>query len=230
MALLNGVFTAKLLSFTAILMHFALTAGCARHPASAINRTDVTFSQAGQSPQNPAGHGSVEVLVTSLSSSDNSVRNAAEEELLKIAQNSSAGRDTVISELLNSVRRIPELDGSHTTLSVTTFAFWESFTSLMWRLKATEGLDAMITCVHCSNGFSGNMGEPPAAYALTRMGSLAVPKLGDALLQQENAYKRIKLVLCLSRIGGPDAKLVLKKALSIETDKAVRSYIRQALR
>lgn len=219
MALSNGVFTPKLASLAAIMVHFAVTAGCAQYPASASNPADLTTTKISQSAQNPIRDGSVEELVTFLSSSDTAVRTAAEDELLKMAQSSTSRRETVISALLNSVRQIPELNGSHTDLSVTTLAFWESFTSLAWRLKAIEAIDAMITCIHCSNGYSGNMGEPPAAYAIVRMGPPAVPKLSDALLQEDNGYKRINLVLCLSRIGGPESKRALTKALSTEKDK-----------
>jgi hypothetical protein len=74
------------------------------------------------------------------------------------------------------------------------------------------------------------MGDPPAAYALVRMGSLAIPKLSDALRQENNGYKKIQLVMSLSRIGGPQSKVALKRALATEKDETIRGYIREALR
>jgi HEAT repeat protein len=62
------------------------------------------------------------------------------------------------------------------------------------------------------------------------MGTIAIPKLSQALSQEGDGYKRIRIVLCLSRIGGPQAKEGLKKALSSEKDESVRRYIRRALR
>lgn len=228
MALLNCIFTPKL-GLAAIMIHFVLIAGCAQYPAPANNRADVNSAKAGPSPQNPDDQRSPEVLVTSLSSSDDAVRTAAKDELLKIAQSSSAGRDTVIKELISAVRRTPELDGSRAELSGPTLTFWRSFTSLMSKLKATEAIDAMVTCIHCSNGFSGHMGEPPAIWALVQIGDPAVPKLSDALLHDSNGYKRIQVIICLDQIGGPKSKAALKKALAAEKDKSMRSYIRRAL-
>lgn len=228
MAVLNRMFTPKL-GFAAILSHFVLAAACGQYPVPANNQAEVNSAKAVQSPQNPVDPRSPEVLVTSLSSSDDAVRTPAEDELLKMAQSSSAGRDTVIKELLSAVRRTPELDGSRPVLSAPTLTFWRSFTSLMSTLKATEAIDALVTCIHCSNGFSGHMGEPPAIWALVQIGTPAVPKLSDALLHDSNDYKRIQVIICLSQIGGPKSKAALKKALAAEKDESMRSYIRRAL-
>jgi hypothetical protein len=63
--------------------------------------------------------------------------------------------------------------------------------------------------------------RPPAVLALVRMGGIAVPKLAQALLHAPIAYKRIAIVLCLSRIGGPEAKsaIVLNLRLSDNGDR-----------
>lgn len=225
MASRKHVFTLKLVKFASILISLAVTAGCAQHP----DRADVTSANPSHSAQNLDGHGSADVLVNDLSSLDDAVRTVAEDELLKMAQSSSAGRDTVIKELLSAVRRTPELDGSRAVLSGPTLTFWRSFTLLMSTLKATEAIDAMVTCIHCSNGFSGHMGEPPAKWALIQIGTPAVPKLSDALLHDSNGYKRIQVIICLDQIGGPKAKAALKKALAAEKEKSMRSYIRRAL-
>ena len=172
---------------------------------------------------------SIKTLVKSLSSVDEGVQTAAEHELLKLAGATPGGRKVVIKELLISISQKRELDGTHSVLSPEMFGYWTSVTTLLRELKASEGIEVMIRCVNCSNGYAGNMGEPPAAYNLVRMGALAVPKLSHALLTESDGYKRIKIVLRLSRIGGPQAKSALKRALSSEKDKTVREYIRSAL-
>lgn len=73
------------------------------------------------------------------------------------------------------------------------------------------------------------MGEPPASDALIRMGGLAVRQLSEALQNDPNGYKRVKIALCLSRIGGPEARLGLKRALHTEREKDVRDNIKFVL-
>jgi hypothetical protein len=95
--------------------------------------------------------------------------------------------------------------------------------------EALEAVDVMIKCIHCGNGYTGNMGEPPASYALVRIGRLAIPKLSEALVHDPNGYKRIKITLCLGRIGGSEAKLALRRALRSEPEKDVRDEIKFVL-
>lgn len=167
-------------------------------------------------------------LIALLDSSDSNVRTAAENQLKSIGRTSPNLRKEVIKELLNSIQLKPELDGNHVVLSTPIFEFWDSATNIIMSLKITEALDALIRCVHCSNGLAGNMGEPPAFIALTRMGTIAIPKLSRALGQEPNGYKRLRTVGCLSAIGGPKAKLALKNALTTEKDQTVREHILNA--
>jgi hypothetical protein len=166
----------------------------------------------------------IESLVLALSFKEDRMRSDAERQLLEMARTSPDKRKLVINELLKSVGTKEELNGSHSILK-TTFAFWSSATNIFAELKASESLDVMIRCLHCGNGLTGNMGEPPAAYALFRMGELAVPKLSEALLHNPNGYVRIQSALCLGRIGGPQAELALRNALRTEKEKDVRDYI-----
>jgi hypothetical protein len=172
---------------------------------------------------------SFEAKVEALMSEDEMRRETNENELLKLAQQSASDRQRVINQLLTSVRQKSALDGSHSVLSPVIFEYWKAVTSLFWKLKATESVDVMIACVQCSNGLSGTEGDPPAAFALIRMGDLTVPQLTQALLREPDGFKRMQIVICLSRIGGSQAKSGLKKALHTEKDKTVREYIRRAL-
>jgi len=167
-------------------------------------------------------------MIASLHSRDDNVRSEAEIALVVFARNSAANRELAIQEVLDDVSKQEELDGTHSVLT-TTFLYWRSVTNIFVELQASEALDVLTKCVACGNGLLGNSDEPPAAYALVRMGKLAVPKLAAALLNEPNGYKRIKIVICLSRIGGPEATASLKRALRSEKTKAVREYIQIAL-
>lgn len=70
------------------------------------------------------------------------------------------------------------------------------------------------------------MGEPPASYALVRMGKPILPRLSKALSQERDAYKRMKIVLCIARIGGSEAISYLEQALRTESNKEVRNVIK----
>ncbi len=202
---------------------------CGRHNIQKSDSTKVAKDSkdlTANAPGNIDSH--ILALVSSLSSEDETVRVNAERELVSF-QTSQEKRKIVIQELLESVRQQGELDGTHTILTSTVFVYWRSVTQIFAELKASEAIDAMIKCVHCSNGYTGTMGEPQASYALVRMGDIAVPKLSEALLHEPDGYKRVKIVLCLSRIGGPKTRQALKRALRFEKEKAVREHIEFAL-
>ena len=137
-------------------------------------------------------------------------------------------RISIIKDLLRTVESEDELDGHHFVLN-RTFLFWRSTTIIFAEVRALEALDVMIRCIDASNGLSGTQGEPPSAYALVRMGPVAVPKLSEALINEPNSANRVRIVLCLSRIPGPEAVAALKRVLKTETNKGVRYYINRAL-
>ena len=70
------------------------------------------------------------------------------------------------------------------------------------------------------------MGEPPASSALVRMGKPILPRLFEALKAEPDAYKRMKIVLCIARIGGSEAVADLEQALRFESHKDVRNIIK----
>lgn len=166
----------------------------------------------------------IATLSSSLWSSELEVRTDSEKKLIDFAQSSPAKRELVINKLLNSVNAESELDGTHTVLD-TSFLFWTSVTNIFVELNATEAIDVLIRCVHCSNGMTGNFGEPPASFALVRMGKPILPRLAKALNLESDSYKRIRIVLCISRIGGTEAVSDLEQALQSESHRDVRELI-----
>ena len=166
----------------------------------------------------------IDRLITSLQSQEDTTRENAERELLRFALRSSENRHAVINALLRSVANIEELNGNHTVLT-RSFPYWSSVSAILGKVKATEAIDILIRCVHCSNGYTGSMGEPPASMALIQIGAPAIPQLSEALLKDPNGYKRVKLALCLGRIGGSKARAALERALRSETEKDVRDRI-----
>ena len=167
-------------------------------------------------------------LIASLQSAENSKRENAERELARLALTSSDNRSAVINALLKSVEGIEELNGSHTVLTKS-LTYWTSVTSIFAKVKATEAINILIRCVHCSNGYTGTMGEPTASFALIQIGAPAIPQLSEALLTDLNGYKRVKIALCLGRIGGPKARIALRRSLRREPEKDVRERIKFVL-
>jgi len=72
--------------------------------------------------------------------------------------------------------------------------------------------------------FSASMVHQPAVLGIEKMGSLAVPKLRNAL-QYPKREIRLATALCLADIGGAEALAALKDALNTETDQCVRRFI-----
>ena len=167
-------------------------------------------------------------LVNSLSSTTDQIRTDSEKKLIDFARISSARRELVINKLLSSVKAEKELDGTHTILE-TSFPYWQSVTNIFAELNATEAVDVLINCVQCGNGWSGTMGEPPASFALVRMGTPILPRLSKALSQESVPNKRAKIVLCIARIGGSEAISFLEQALRSESDREVRKVIKFGL-
>jgi len=61
------------------------------------------------------------------------------------------------------------------------------------------------------------------------MGEPILPRLFEALKDEPDAYKRMKIVLCIARIGGSEAVADLERALGFERYKDVRNIIKYNL-
>jgi hypothetical protein len=172
--------------------------------AGSYNQNDkASQSEGGNQSHNATAEGSSEqnypdrifTLIASLQSPENSKREDAERELVRLALTSSDNRGAVINALLKSVESIEELNGSHSVITKS-LPYWSSVTTIFAKVKATEAINILIRCVHCSNVYTGAIGEPPASIALIQIGAPAIPRLSEALLTDPNGYKRVKIALC----------------------------------
>ena len=170
----------------------------------------------------------VQSLISSLSSGEE-IRLAAERQLIELAQTSSQGREMIINGLLQAIGKRDELDGRRYVLSQEILPFWRSVTRILAEVKASEAVDALLKCIHCGNGYTGSLGEEPASDALWQMGAMSIPKLSKALTEESDPYKRLHIVICLRKIGGPKAKSALKRARRSESNKDLRISIKIAL-
>lgn len=166
--------------------------------------------------------------ISNLRSEDRMIREEAIKRLIEFAQTSQTARGSVIRDLVQAVDREEELDGTHQVLKKT-FLFWKTVNIVFLKLKAVEATEVLVRCIECSNGYTGSFGEPPASITLVRLGNLVLAKLSTALMSERDPSRRISIVTCISRIGGPDAIAVLKRGLRAERDPRVRNAIRSSL-
>lgn len=171
----------------------------------------------------------VQILASALFTQQDEERLKAEQELIVLAQESKEQRQRVIQGLLEDVDRRNLLDGRHGVLFENEFPYWLSVTDIFAKLRATEALDILIKCIYCGNGYAGSLRRQPAFDALLVMGTSAVPKLSEALLNNPDEYAREQIALCLGTIGGKQAERALKHALRTETNKEVLQHIKIGL-
>lgn len=165
-------------------------------------------------------------LIADLSKDDRSEK--AQSELLAIAKRSTTNRDRIVHDLIADVNSHEELRLQQVIISES-FYYWFRTTRIFSVLQATEAIDVMIQCIHCGNGMMGSLNVRPAFDALQAMGSLAVPKLSQALREDPNTIVRAEVALCLGTIGGSAAKNALKNALRTEADASVIHHIKWGL-
>jgi len=145
--------------------------------------------------------------------------------LLSLAGISARCREKTIQRLVLAMDK-PGLD----LRDQATFHFWSIAASILGSLKAVEALDFLINHSYLSDGlFSTSMRHQPAVRAIIAMGSVAVPKLNDALRHDKNREIRLTVALCLVSIGGPEATESLKQALLTESDACVSRFIELSL-
>jgi hypothetical protein len=147
----------------------------------------------------------------------NSFRNSAKKSL--------ECRQQVIQALISAMRKRdsgPLADSER-------FSLWRHGANLLAELQATEALDLLVANLDVTDGLSVSLGHYPAVDAVTRMGERSVPKLQNVLSENSNRYMRKFAVFCIASIGGSEARSVLTKALSSETDPCVNRFIRISL-
>ena len=162
-------------------------------------------------------------LISSGQSSSQQIN--AQSRLIDDAKKSSECRKRVISAVMQA------MDDPRTDLSQDrpSFFLWHYGAEILSTLKAEEALDLLIAHLDVHDGTLFPLHHHPALVNVIRMGAIALPKLEAVLRQSENPNSRHYAVFCIAEIGGSDAKRILSEALSSESNKCVRNFIRASL-
>lgn len=163
------------------------------------------------------------LLVQKLESAVELERRQARRELGVLARESEESRAQVIRELTALVER----SNAHLRLtSGVHYDAWSFAVEMLGDLKATESLDALVSCIECNDGTAGlSFDRYPVLKAVVALGPAAVPKLTEALSNERPATRKFA-ALALGEIGGDEAKTSLQNALPAEKDKEVETTIR----
>jgi hypothetical protein len=90
----------------------------------------------------------------------------------------------------------------------------------------------LIANIAFTDGWSGSISEShfPALVAILRIGEPAIPKLQNVLSNDSVSGRRKLAAFCLAYIGGGQAKMALKTALSRETDPCLKGFLQVSLK
>jgi hypothetical protein len=178
--------------------------------------------------QSPVNNEHIRRLIARLSSKSEGERVEARTDLVRLASESPQNRAAVIDGLIRSAETLDLKNKSG--LDIETFEFWAGASQIFSRLKAAEAIDLLIGCINCNCGIDKiPEGFMPAQNTLIEMGTIAVPKLSEALLHDDSGMIRGHVALCLGSIGGPEAKHALERAKQSETNKDVIHTVDLAL-
>ncbi len=163
-----------------------------------------------------------QAISQSLSSEDWAENEQTAKTLLLYANKSTDCRTAIINQLIEAMDK----PNPNFLADQRTYHLWSTGAALLGELKAVEALDLLINHLDLNDGhFSASGVHQPAVFGIRKMGSLAVPKLEEALSHNANRNIRLAAAWCLSDIGGKDAKHSLKHALESESDPCVRRLI-----
>jgi HEAT repeat protein len=164
------------------------------------------------------------ILVQRLQDSDEGTRERAKKDIALFAKESEQSREQVIREL---IKLMESSDVRLRLSSPTHYDAWTFAAGYLGEIKATEAIDALVSCIDCNNGVAG-LSRLPAYKAIVMIGPQAVAKLTDAL-DHGRPEARQYSALALGEIGGAEAKKALGDALQQEEDKEVITCIKMAL-
>lgn len=135
-------------------------------------------------------------------------------------------RNEIIRAVMNAMDR-PNLDFNRDNNA---YFLWLYGSSLLGDLKAADAIDLLIAHLNLTNGyFNSSMNHQPALKGLLKMGSIALPKLSEALRHNPDPKIRYSAIYCIASIGGMPAVIFLKDALSSESDECAKRLIRVSL-
>jgi HEAT repeat protein len=146
-------------------------------------------------------------------------------DLLAIANKSTEMRESVVHTLVELLEDPARQNGFYFS------ALWSSASYVLGQLKAVEAVDVLahhldIEHGHASLSFSGF----PVVHGLIQIGTPAVPKLEEVLLNSESDPRcRSLAAFALGQIGGDEAGNVLERASATEKDSRILKGIELAL-
>lgn len=175
-------------------------------------------------------------------------------ELLKIAAESADSRIQVIDALIREIEKPPNLEVSYGTN-----VKWTAAVNLLGDLRATKAINILVKNLYETGevGFMSSVHYRPVARALEAIGEPAVPRLIEALseenseigletastlagigkpaltklikaLESSNANIRGGAGLALGWIGGKEARIAVQNAMARETNKEVLKNLHYA--
>lgn len=178
--------------------------------------------------QDSAGTNKAGDLVQKLQVAGEAEQEKVKKELSLLAEESAESREQVIQELIIRVK------GSDVRSRLTSRAHynaWKSAVDLLGQLKATEAIDVLVECIACNDGIAGLSNDRyPALKAILAIGHEAIPKLTQALSNNDDPATRIFSASALGQLGGDEAKEALEQALLSEQNTEVAASIRVALK
>ena len=169
----------------------------------------------------------IQAALPMLSSDQEEVSSKARWDLFDYSRKSTSCRKEVIRVVTHAMDK-PNLDFSKQRSD---YYLWLEGAELLGQLKAVESLDLLISHLDLTEGpfVSASMNHQPAISGVTEMGSLAIPKLRDALLHNPNCEIRAAVVLCLTSIGGNQPTTIMRQALLTESNIGVSRFLRLSL-
>ena len=154
------------------------------------------------------------------------IRNGADQAqllLVNYAKKSGDCRKRVVKELISMMSKHTEIGSDATSYSA-----WRRGTEVMANLRPYEAIDFLISNLTL-NDYDGASGfgpsHRPAASAVIKIGSIAIPKLYLVLRNSPERRTRLFAVFCIGSIGGRSALHALKNALPTESDPRVNKFI-----
>ncbi|HEX7770865.1 MAG TPA: hypothetical protein VF435_00505, partial [Pyrinomonadaceae bacterium] len=171
----------------------------------------------------------VEVLSTlqKLSSDQSqSESNQARDWLLKESKRSSTCKTELTAQIMRVMNNAQvSFDNDPKNLSL-----WREGANLLAELTSSEVIDFLISHLDITTGLhSRSLRHQPAANAVIKIGSAAVPKLAVALRHNSNREIRMLVAYCLTSIGletpGRASLTALQQAVASESDQCISNFI-----
>jgi HEAT repeat protein len=155
----------------------------------------------------------------------NAESDESQELLIKNSKISAKCRMRVISSLVSAMSKNVEIGRD-----AASYDLWRLGAEMLGKIKAVEALDLLTSHLALYDG-RAPFGDAhrPAAGAVIRMGSIAIPKLYSVLRQSSDRAIRRHAVYCIGLIGGRSALRTLQDALPTESDPCVNRFIRLSI-